>query len=83
MSGGIAQLQGFTLLHWSRTQATVAQSSCEAELLALNAGGVESKFIQTLLRELGETMKIRLRSDSTSGIATTSRRGLGRLCHLA
>ncbi len=82
-SGGVVQLQGFTLLHWSRTQATVAQSSCESELLALNTGGTESKFIQTMLREIGEEVKIRLRSDSTSGIATTSRRGLGRLRHLA
>eukprot|EP00972_Heterocapsa_arctica_P045124 6662661-Heterocapsa_arctica.AAC.1 len=37
-SGGVLRLQGFLLATWSRTQNVIAQSSCEAELLALNAG---------------------------------------------
>eukprot|EP00972_Heterocapsa_arctica_P039330 5792794-Heterocapsa_arctica.AAC.1 len=40
-SGGVLRLQGFLLETWSRTQNVIAQSSCEAELLALSAGAVE------------------------------------------
>ena len=34
-SGGVMRLEGFELGHWARTQPVIAQSSCEAELLAL------------------------------------------------
>eukprot|EP00972_Heterocapsa_arctica_P052769 7767394-Heterocapsa_arctica.AAC.1 len=43
-SGGVLRLQGFLLSTWSRKQSVIAQSSCEAELLALNAGAVEGKL---------------------------------------
>eukprot|EP00972_Heterocapsa_arctica_P032451 4780787-Heterocapsa_arctica.AAC.1 len=43
-SGGAIWLQGCLLTHWSRTQPTIAQSTCEAELAALNTGAVEMKL---------------------------------------
>eukprot|EP00972_Heterocapsa_arctica_P069693 10297022-Heterocapsa_arctica.AAC.1 len=82
-SGGVVRVQGFVVQHWSRTQPTVAQSSCEAELLAMNGGATEGKFTQSVLEEMGQSLVIRLQSDSTSGIATAARRGVGRLRHLA
>jgi hypothetical protein len=82
-SGGTLWLQGFSLAHWSRTQAVIAQSSCEAELMGLNTGAVEAKLLQTLLGEMGLTVPIVLYSDSTSGVATTARLGPGRMRHLA
>jgi hypothetical protein len=81
-SGGVLQVQGFTVMHWSRTQNVIAQSSCEAELISMNMGGNEATFVQTLLSEIGIQMKIRLMADSSSAIAVTQRRGLGRLRHL-
>eukprot|EP00972_Heterocapsa_arctica_P007657 1116164-Heterocapsa_arctica.AAC.1 len=44
-SGGVLRLQGLLLHTWSETQSVVAQSSCEAELLALNMGAVEGKLM--------------------------------------
>eukprot|EP00972_Heterocapsa_arctica_P057199 8440270-Heterocapsa_arctica.AAC.1 len=53
VSGGAIWLHGFLLQHWSRTQATIAQSTCEAELAALNTGAMEMKLVQTLCFEIG------------------------------
>eukprot|EP00972_Heterocapsa_arctica_P024115 3553185-Heterocapsa_arctica.AAC.1 len=44
-TGGVLRLQGLVLATWSRTQSVIAQSSCEAELLALNAGAIEGKLV--------------------------------------
>jgi DNA-directed RNA polymerase subunit M/transcription elongation factor TFIIS len=82
-SGGVVRVQGWVIQHWSRTQPTVAQSSCEAELLALNGGATEAKFAQSVLSEMGKSYVIKMQSDSSSAIATTAKRGLGRLRHLA
>ena len=81
-SGGVLKLQGFLLAHWSKTQVAMAQSSCEAEVVAMNVGAVEAVFTRTLLDELGVQVNIVMKSDSTSGIALMQRRGLGRLRHL-
>ena len=81
-SGGVLQVQGFTAMHWSRTQSVIAQSSCEAELINMNTGVSEATFVQTLLSEIDINMKICLRAVSSSTIAVTQRRGLGRLRHL-
>ena len=35
-SGGMMMLEGFIMSHWSRTQGCMAQSTCEAELVAAN-----------------------------------------------
>eukprot|EP00972_Heterocapsa_arctica_P013307 1954881-Heterocapsa_arctica.AAC.1 len=44
VSGGAISLQGSLLQHWGRTQATIVQSTCEAELAALNTGAIEMKL---------------------------------------
>eukprot|EP00972_Heterocapsa_arctica_P100860 14867418-Heterocapsa_arctica.AAC.1 len=51
-SGGVLRLQGLLLATWSRTQNVIAQSSCEAELLALNTGAVVGKLAVSILKEL-------------------------------
>ena len=66
----------------SKTQATIAQSSCEAEILASNAGAVEGLFVVHLLEEIGISTTLELYTDSSSGLATLCRRGPGRMRHL-
>lgn len=73
---------GFLLSHKSRTQSTVAQSTCESELLALGAGVMEGRFAQTIADELGKQLTLEAFCDSSSAVAITARRGLGRLRHL-
>eukprot|EP00972_Heterocapsa_arctica_P057849 8534324-Heterocapsa_arctica.AAC.1 len=67
-SGGAVWLQGFLLTHWSRTQPTITQSTCEAELAALNTCAVEMKLIQTLCFEIGVDVTLRMCSDSLSAV---------------
>ena len=82
MSGGVLQYQGITLATWSRTQPTIAHSSCEAELVALHMGIQEAKFARSVLADMGEQVTIRIVTDSASTIKVAMRRGLGPLKHL-
>jgi len=81
-SGGVLRLQGFVLGWWSRTQQVIAQSTCEAELLAMNLGACEGRYVQQLLGEMNIKAKITLMSDSQSACRTTGKRGPGRMRHL-
>ena len=67
---------------WCRAQATIAQSSAEAELYALGTGAVESLGITQLLREWGIIVVPLLMTDSSSAKAACSRRGAGRMEHI-
>ena len=71
------------MIWWSRTQPTLAQSSCEAELVAANTGATEARFLQSLMEELGVTAKIVIETDSSSAEKVTRKRGVGRMRHLA
>jgi hypothetical protein len=64
--------------HCSRTQATVALSSTEAETYALCTALSESLFLQQLLTEakIATTASIKLFTDSTGAKATAARTGL-------
>ena len=81
-SGGVLQVQGFTLAWWSLTQPVIAQSTCEAELIALNVGGCEARYAQEILKELGMDIQITLFSDSMSACKLTAKRGPGRMRHM-
>ena len=80
-SGGVIRRQGFPLAWQAKTQAVVAQSTCEAELIAMNPGGCEGWFAQTLREELGEKVMLEIRSGSTSACKTTLKRGPARMRH--
>jgi hypothetical protein len=81
-SGGVLRLQEFLRHTWSKTQSVVAQSSCEAELLALNTGAVEGKLAVSVLKELNRLPTLILTTDSSSAANSTKRRGLGRMRHM-
>ena len=74
----------------SRTQATVALSSCEAELYAANAAIAEGLFLVRVCTFLcgdqkdensGE-VKMKLHVDSSAAMGTIQRAGFGRMKHL-
>ena len=81
-SGGTLWWHGMLLGAWSRTQATIAQSSCESELVSLCTGVTEGKFVQSILQELKVDVKLEAHCDSTSATAWCMHRGMGRLRHL-
>jgi len=67
---------------WSSTQASIAQSSGEAEYYALVRAASEALGMQSIMRDLGWDCKIRLLVDSSAAKSIASRTGLGKLRHL-
>ena len=70
------------LRHSSTLQSTRALSSAEAEYYALTKGAAYALGIQSHFRDWGVELKILIRSDSSSGLSFSSRRGLGRMRHI-
>ena len=60
---------GATITYGSRTQATIALSSAEAKLYAINTGATEALHLQNLLTDLLNSSKanIKIHTDSSSG----------------
>lgn len=67
---------------WSSTQATVAQSSGEAEYYAMLKGASIALGVARMSGELGFGWEVELRSDSSAGIGMVQRRGLGKVRHV-
>ena len=68
-SCGIVAIAGFPLLCFSRTQAVVALSSCEAELFSLTTSLQEGIGLCSLLGEIGFRVRIRAYCDSSAALA--------------
>ena len=51
-SGGMIYFEGAVLSFWSRTQTTIALSSCEAELYAINMATIEALSVKSTIEEL-------------------------------
>ena len=89
-SSGLVFLNGAMILSICRTQASVALSSCEAELYAANGLMVECMYLYRLCKFLCKDeletnscdVQQRLYIDSSSAIALIQRAGTGRLKHV-
>ena len=83
-SSGHIMLNGAILNGYSRTQATRAQSSGEAELYAMGTGTCEGLLIQSMIRELpiGMEVEMTVESDSSAAISSQLRGGMGRMKHV-
>ena len=68
--------------HFSRTQATVALSSAEAELAACVKASADSIGMQQAALDLGMDLKITIRSDASAALGAIARRGSGRMKHV-
>ena len=82
-SGGVALLGSCLLKHWSKTQTTISLSSGEAELHGIAYGAAQALGLQSLLKDLGWHVRIRLHSDATAAIGICRRKGIGKIRHLA
>ena len=74
---------GCLLKHWSKTQTTISLSSGEAELHGIAYGAAQALGMQSLLKDLGWSVKLRIHSDATAAIGIGRRKGLGKIRHLA
>jgi hypothetical protein len=81
-SGGVVLLNGSNVKQWSKTQSTLALSSGEAELHGIASGIAQGLGIQSLARDLGFPLGVRVHSDATAALGICRRRGLGKIRHL-
>ena len=82
-SGVVLLLAGAVVLTFSRTQASRALSSCEAELYGMGSTSAEAMHLAAFLTEQVWCDEPPLVfSDSSSALTLTGRRGQGRLKHV-
>ena len=58
-SGGMMMINGTVVKHWSRTQATRALSTAEAEYYAVVTGAAEGLGMQSMMADLGVATQVR------------------------
>ena len=81
-SGGCVMRGAHLLRFWSKTQASIAQSSAESELFGAVRGGVEGLGAQTLLQDLGMSCSVSLVLDASAALGILQRKGVGKIRHL-
>ena len=82
-SGGMICMGDHIIKAWSSTQTVIALSTGEAELYALNKASAQGLGLQSLLSDLGIDLEVRVHTDATTGRAIVTRRGLGKVRHIA
>ena len=75
-------LNGTVVKHWSKTQATRALSTAEAEYYAVVTSASEGLGMQSMMADYGVTTQVRVWTDSNAAKAIASRRGLGKTRHV-
>ena len=81
-SGGILMMGGHVLKTWSSTQATVSLSSGEAEFNGVVKAAGIALGQQSILRDLGYVVPVRVWTDSSAAMGICQRQGLGKLRHI-
>ena len=82
-TGGCLMIGDHCIKAWSVNQSVIALSSGEAEFYALTRAAAMALGAQSLLADLGVNLKVRVLTDATTGKAIASRRGLGKVRHIA
>jgi hypothetical protein len=81
-SGGCLLLGKHLIKSWSSTQSSVSLSSGESEFYGVvKAAGVALGY-QSLLRDVGLDLPVRVWTDSTATLGICGRQGLGKLRHI-
>ena len=68
--------------NWSKTQATIALSSAEAELFGGLETACDTLGVASLLKDLGQDLKLRMHTDASIAFGIAQRRGVGKVRHL-
>ena len=67
---------------WSKSQATIALSSAEAELIALVKATCEGIGMKSLMTDLNILCKLQVYADASAALGVIARRGIGKIRHL-
>ena len=76
-SGGMVFRGHHLIKSWSSNQQIIALSSGEAELYAMTKGAAQTLGAVSMARDMGESLRAVVRSDSSAALATSQRAGLG------
>ena len=68
--------------HSSNLQSTVSLSSGESEYYGIVKGSATGLSIQALAKDWDLELKLELKADSSAGLGTAQRQGLGKLRHV-
>ena len=82
-SGGCLLHGSHLVKHWSTTQKTLALSLGEAELYGVVKGASEALGLQSLAADLGISVPVHVKTDSTAAVGICNRTGIGKVRHLA
>ena len=83
VSGGTVRRGTHTVAWWSRRQARVALSSCEAELNAMVKGMAEGLLLNEICAFFSEPGQLEIHTDSSAARGVVMRTGSGKLKHLS
>ena len=81
-SGGSICLGKHCIKVWSNTQAVIAKSSAESELYGVVRGACEGLGAQTLAKDMGDDLGIRLNLDATAVEGILERQGIAMIRHI-
>ena len=81
-SGGAVIIGSHCIRSWSKTQATIALSSAEAELIALVKATSEAIGMTSLIKDVGKSSKIQVYADASAALGIVARKGVGKVRHL-
>ena len=81
-SGGCAMAGTHFIKAWSKTQATRALSSAEAELHAVVKATSEGIGIKNIMKDFGRNMVVCILIDASAALGIVRRKGVGRVRHL-
>lgn len=70
------------LRHWSTTQATIALSSGEAELVGIARGATQALGFKAMANDLGIRVTLHLRTGASATIGIRRRNDLGKTRHI-
>ena len=86
-SGGLLMLGSHCIKAWCSTQGALALSSAEAEYYSLVEGVLRARGLQNIGKEIGmdgtgESVKLKVKIDSSAAKAFVSKRGSGKMRHM-
>ena len=81
-SGEMIMYSGHCVKHLSVTQSTLCLSSGESELHGISKGVSVGLGMQSIAKDLGFDISVRIHSDACAAIGIARRRGLGKIRHL-
>jgi hypothetical protein len=81
-SGGVIGFGKHIIKTWCSTQSFIAPSSGEAEYYAPAKGACQGIGIKSLMNDLGFTLDIEMKTDSSAAFGIAGRTGLGKTRHI-